>query len=484
MKKILIRAAKHPFDAASAAATLKQNTIATNVGNLIFSNAVFKHLKTADTEVEVNGPRLNGDPADAEAINERYDAFAIPLANAFRPSFMRHLDTLTRLVERLDIPVVVVGVGAQTDVHYDLDAVSGLNEQVRRFITAVLDRSASIGVRGEFTADYLRRLGFNDVEVIGCPSMYTHGPGFRIPGPTGTLDPETSVALSYTPWADDEGTAAALVESALREHSRVTYFPQESKDLSLLYWGDTSQLTGTSAEAPVHLTHPLMRPGRTVFPLDPRTWIRELAEHDFAFGTRLHGNVAALLAGVPAMLLAHDSRTLELARYLGLPHRRLSEVEGGTTVADLYEQVDTGDFNRGYDKRFEAYSAFLSKNGLDNCFAHGDGGAAFEAEMARTVFPPPVRPWAESADPETATRIAWLKERVDNAGQRTGKLSGRLNAMEIAQADNTRRLLDVEDRLEDMTKRVARLERAWPQRLAKRVRRILRRRQRPNKERS
>lgn len=478
MKKILVRAAKHPFDPVDAATTLKQNTVATNVGNLIFSDAVFKHLSTADTEVEVNGPRLNGNPDDAARINERYEAFAVPLANAFRPSFMRHLDTLTRLIERLTIPVVVVGVGAQTDVNYDMEALSGLDRKVKKFVAAVLDRSATIGVRGEFTADYLNRLGFNDVEVIGCPSIFTNGPGFRVAQPEGPLAPDAPVALSYTPYADSEGIVASIFNSVLSEDRKVTYYPQTTQDLALLYWGDTSPLTGEEAPGPVHLTHPLLRDGRTRFTLDPHTWMRELAEYDFAFGTRLHGNVAALLAGTPMMLLVHDSRTLELARYLGLPHRLLTEVAPGTTAADLYEQVDLGDFNRGYDERFERYLAFLDKNGLANCYEHGDGGAAFEARIAASAFQPPARPWTETADPETATRVALLKESIDATGERFAKLTARAKAAEKVAASQAARLADLEarlERLDGVERRLARLERAWPQRLAKRARRVLRR---------
>ncbi|WP_410089573.1 polysaccharide pyruvyl transferase family protein, partial [Streptomyces sp. gb1(2016)] len=46
---------------------------------------------------------------------------------------------------------------------------------VREFVTEVLNRSASIGVRGEFTEQYLKNMGFRDVEVIGCPSMFMNG---------------------------------------------------------------------------------------------------------------------------------------------------------------------------------------------------------------------------------------------------------------------------------------------------------------------
>ena len=470
MKKLLLRAAKDPFDVTSAAVTLKQNTIATNVGNLVFSNAVYKHLSADGTTVEVNGPRLNGDPADAERINEVYDAFVIPLANAFRPSFMRHLETLTKLIERLDIPVVVVGVGAQTDLGQDINAMSGMNKKVQQFVSAVLDRSATIGVRGEFTAEYLRSLGFNDVDIIGCPSMFLHGPGFRIAEPKESLRADARIAFSYTPYADGDGNLAALVASAITDYPEVAYYPQNSRDLSLLYWGDTSRLSGISGETPLQMTHPLLQAGRTRFPLDPQTWMRELSEYDFAVGSRIHGNITALLAGIPAMVLAHDSRTLELSRYFGIPHRKLSDVGEGTTVADLYSQADPSDFNKGYDGRFEHYLAFLSKNGLATCYENGDGGAAFDARMAATEFPEPVRPWADSADPEISTRIAWLKERLDEL---ESGLNRRTKAVEARAADLESLAKTHGEQIEKLTKRISRIEHAWPQRLARRVKRVI-----------
>ena len=36
----------------------------------------------------------------------------IPLANAFRPTYIETLDALSNLIEQLTIPVTVLGVGA------------------------------------------------------------------------------------------------------------------------------------------------------------------------------------------------------------------------------------------------------------------------------------------------------------------------------------------------------------------------------------
>ncbi len=42
----------------------------------------------------------------------------------------------------------------------------------KRFWQIVGDRCASIGVRGAFSAETLRRNGIGNVEVVGCPSIF------------------------------------------------------------------------------------------------------------------------------------------------------------------------------------------------------------------------------------------------------------------------------------------------------------------------
>ena len=54
-----------------------------------------------------------------ERANSEFDVFVVPMANAFRADFVDSLDRLTDFIERLTIPVVVVGVGAQSSTGYD-----------------------------------------------------------------------------------------------------------------------------------------------------------------------------------------------------------------------------------------------------------------------------------------------------------------------------------------------------------------------------
>ena len=111
----------------------------------------------------------------------------------------------------LTIPVVVVGVGAQANLSRDLESLAEVRSVTKVFVSAVLRRSASIGVRGQFTADFLQDLGFPEsaVDIIGCPSLFLHGPNFRLTAPTTALATDAEIALNVT-----DGVPAACRSSS------------------------------------------------------------------------------------------------------------------------------------------------------------------------------------------------------------------------------------------------------------------------------
>ena len=112
MPQILIRAHKSPFAVADADTTYRQNLIGNNTGNLVFSQAVYRLLSTADAHLETSGLARS----HPRVVNSRFDHVVIPLANAFRPSYIETLDALSNLIEQLTIPVTVLGVGSQASL--------------------------------------------------------------------------------------------------------------------------------------------------------------------------------------------------------------------------------------------------------------------------------------------------------------------------------------------------------------------------------
>ncbi|MDT0530842.1 polysaccharide pyruvyl transferase family protein [Micromonospora sp. DSM 115977] len=405
-RRILMRAKKGPFDVYSPEESYEHNWIGENNGNLVFSHAAHKLLRTATAEIASTEFKVN--PRDADMINERYDVYVVPLANAFRRSYAHRVEAMTKLIERLRIPVVVLGVGVQTDVHGDREYLRPIDDVVTRFVRAVLDRSPSIGVRGEITEGYLRTLGFSAVDVIGCPSMFLHADNLRVEKRKTALAPDDRLALTVSPYVK---SMAKIITRHHERYPNLRYLPQDLKTLGTLLYGDAPEDRGKSSAIPIHTSHPLFTEDKVRMFVDPWTWMDYLSGFDFAFGTRIHGTITALVAGTPGYLFAHDSRTLELARYFDIPHRVMKDVPADVDAAQLYDEADYTALNDGHKARYETMLAFLAKHDLGNAFADGDSAARFDAQVRATTFPPAVRPAAATPPPALLERIQWLHDR-------------------------------------------------------------------------
>ena len=385
MREILLRARKPPFEVVEPEDALVGNTIGDNAGNLIFSMAAHRILETATTAVTVD--RFSVDRRSADAINERYDAYVLPLANAFRPSFEATLIRLTQRIRRLRIPVVVLGVGAQAGLSGSTGRLRPMERSVRDFVSAVLDRGPSIGVRGEVTRDFLVGLGYRDVEVIGCPSLFFEGDRLHVVKRRETLDRDARLAINVSPYVTAMGP---IVARHVERYPNLLTVAQDIDTLEMLLWGKTVADVGPGDPRPIHVDHPLVREGRVRLFVDPWPWIESLRAVDFSFGTRIHGNIAALMAGTPAVVLAHDSRTLELARYFEIPHRLLSDLPPDVDAADLHAAADFGPLMAGHPARWATFAAYLARHGLEHAFAAGEPTPTFAERLAATPFPPAV----------------------------------------------------------------------------------------------
>jgi hypothetical protein len=390
MPQILIRSHKSPFTVADADTTYRQNLIGNNTGNLVFSQAVYRLLSTADNDLETSGLARS----HPRVINSRFDHVVIPLANAFRSTYIETLDALSSLIEQLTIPVTVLGVGEQASLGGVYKGADSVKPATKRFVSAVLDHSPSIGVRGERTRDYLNSLGFGDehVKVIGCPSMFMYGPDLNVEKKVESLNVDSAIALNVSPYVAEMGPISL---SAAEHFPHLVYMAQNIQTLELMLYGSYpkgKRMNAVAAKgAPINLDHPLIRSDRVRFFLDPSTWFDHLAQYDFSFGTRIHGNIAALLAGTPALLLAHDSRTLELAEYHEIPHRTINSIEAGADAITLYAECDWNRLNKAHPDRWDTFATFLQDHNLTHVYDEGQNASAFDERLAATEFPPPVR---------------------------------------------------------------------------------------------
>lgn len=366
MKNILIRSGISPLDNFNAAYMINKNSIGGNVGNLIYAYTVYRTLMTEDTNVIPDYYSRN--PNNAGEINEKYDAYIIPLADAFRTDFVPALRDYTKLIKRLKIPVIVVGVGLRAPFEPKLNEGFPFDEDVKAFVKAVLEKSNMIGVRGQITADYLTRLGFRegiDHTVIGCPSMYAFGRELNIRDTNITEDSLVTVNSSML----SPKKVLNFISRSMKEFPNHYFIPQWRKEMDLTYVGAPS-ISDKKVDYPTKMSDPVYMNDRVRFFLSAPSWIDYLSKVDFSFGARLHGNITATIAGTPSLIIPKDARMRELADYHSLTSLWYNDINEHTHIRDEIEKADFKSPEKVQATNFDNFIDFLNKNKLKHIYSN------------------------------------------------------------------------------------------------------------------
>ncbi len=367
MTKILMRAQMQHDMALSPDTVLLENLMGGNSGNWLYQYSLFRTLMVDSTvKIDIfNANKQTVDDSFIKSVNESYDCFVIPLANAFKKSFGKELRILTKMVSKLKIPCIVIGIGIQMKLGKDFCTAYEDKEAAKNFVKTVLDKSSIIGVRGEATADFLKHLGFKeeqDFTVIGCPSMYLYGSALPKVKPFSYSD--DSLYLYHSKVEHENEKVISLMSNAVKEHPNYLYAPQRLTDMIKSYFGtDYRFLENITSDR-------FFDNSKTVCFTNPYQWIDYLSKNvAFAFGTRFHGSVAAILSGVPAFIVATDQRVAELASFHNIAYTTIKETDSLSTIRSLTENVDFNLIHQGHNNRFNHFVDFLEKNGLKNIYS-------------------------------------------------------------------------------------------------------------------
>ncbi|PTX53722.1 polysaccharide pyruvyl transferase WcaK-like protein [Melghirimyces profundicolus] len=457
MKNIIIRSGMSPFDKFDVPHILLNNSIGGNVGNLVYQYSVFRTLMTEGTTITPD--YYDFDPNRADEINEKYDMYVIPLADAFREQFVPSLRKYTKLIKKLKIPVVVIGVGLRAPFEPKLDEGFPFDQDVKDFVSAVLEKSNMMGLRGEITSKYLTRLGFRegvDHEVIGCPSMYSFGRDLKIRETNITKDSIVSVNSSRL----SPKNVLDFITRSMEEYPNHYFIPQWMKELQLTYTG-YPPIAQSSDNYPVKMSDPIYMNNRVIYPLNVDTWLDFLRSADLSFGARLHGNITATIVGTPSILIPKDARMRELAEYHQLTHVMANEITDQTRLGDLIEKVDFQSPTRRQAQNFDHFVNFLNKNNLDHIYKEDldPSNVPFDKKI-KTVDPlPPVTPisglsmeeiverWEtyhrieEAKKAKRGKKVKELEKKLAEKDKKIKKMQGTLNRKSVRLALKTANLL-------------------------------------------
>lgn len=360
-----------------------------NCGNKLFISAAEQYLNKEDIEYAY----YTGEETP-QIINEKYDLIVIPMANMFNANsgVIRQLDEYTDLIEQYTIPVYILGCGVQCGSYDELGKLAQeIKEPTERFLKAVYRTGGELALRGYATKEFLDKVMPNTAVVTGCPSFYQKGSGLQVSNskvPEGQFKPCINGNLKYLkqigmlPVFDQYGNSLYLDQDEL---AQVLYFQNPGRHGNILELIRKRTLYSVK----------LLAEDRVRLFYDVPVWISWFQEEGISFscGSRIHGNIAATLAGIPAMVMYRDARTRELAEFFELPC--CAGYDKKKTLYEVYLEADYTRFNNHFADKFRAFEEFMVSHGISHDL---DDRSLFDSRIREYVWKYPQMPGQENIE--------------------------------------------------------------------------------------
>ena len=306
--------------------------------------------------------------ASAAAMREAGDILVVPMANHLG----NHTDQswLAERLEEIGLPVIGLGLGAQAPSNVDdIQLTAGTRRWLETLVRlAPSDAHPSLGLRGAYTAEQMTRLGFEHAGVVtGCPSNFINKDSdFAARVKAGFSRRPASIAVTagipYTP-------SLTAIERDLADIVTMTggaYIVQHGINMIQIARNQFDTMDQQHLEdcrayiMPDKSRSEFIRWCRQYAHafFDVPAWMDFLRRFDFVVGSRLHGVMLAIQAGVPAGCITHDSRTTELCQTMGIPYCHCSDINGPLTRRNVMDYF-TFDLERYSDLRQTHRKRFL-----------------------------------------------------------------------------------------------------------------------------
>ena len=335
----------------------------------------------------------NPTQADIDRYNAEFDYVFLRASNYIHPAM--NWEQAVPVLEKLKIPVVVFGIGAQAPSRGPLT----LSDETKRVMRLIADSTTSVGVRGAYTAEVLWNIGIKNVRIVGCPTAFRRkNPELRIDLPP--LDTVQRVGVTLR--REVSPAYAQQVGRYLSLHRELVKAMAARFDVELMAQGEVEEkkiVLGTAEQKAEALAQLCARPDakhyfdetmlhlyRTkLFYSDVVADYEQLVRtKDLVLGYRLHGNLMALANGVPAIYFTYDSRTSEFAETFAIPSFDVF-ADRPFRLEDFWDQALFEKFNRAFYQRYRDMRDFFVENGIDHKMSDDRAGQAMPQAKQRKV---------------------------------------------------------------------------------------------------
>ena len=317
---------------------------ASNLGASLISNALLK---------EFNADYIDNF-SDIQALKNKYDTCLIAFATHI--TTWRDVSLYADVIEKLDMKTIALSLGVQDYAGKSTD-VFKLHPSIKRLLEIVSSSSEWIGVRGHYTASILYQNGFSNVVPIGCPTMYWGLKNdLHIQKAEKTKKP---LLVFHRALADNAYRIMQEVPVLGQDYEDHVAFTNDlDEDTKLKKWIDSDYDKLTNKE---NVRESIQKNG--IFVKDFKQWFNIIGQHDFIFGSRLHGCIAGLIQKKPSVLIPRDLRVREISDFFDIPTVSIDQLKN-MTVQDIYANADYSKFNTTYKIRYNNYYKFIEENGL------------------------------------------------------------------------------------------------------------------------
>ncbi len=342
-----------------------------NIGDAFVYDSSLKLMNFDKLSVlEIADPKMD----EIDRLREEYDFVFLRGSNYVNQS-MQWWNTIP-VLKKLNLPVLGFGIGAQAPVKGKLE----LSEETKTVLHMMADSTASIGVRGAYSAQVLWDIGIKNVRIIGCPTAFRRNdPNLQI-----TLPPLDTVRdVGITLRREVSSTYAQDIKRYLTFHRDLVKQMAARFDVVLMAQGEVEEkklVFGTDEQKEEAIA--ALKGNKTVadwyFDDEMERLYRErmfysdvVADYeslvrakDLVLGYRLHGNLMALSNGTPSVYFTYDSRTVEFAETYQIPSFDVFSNKE-FRLEDYWDQSLFDKFNRAWFNTYREMRTFLVENGVD-----------------------------------------------------------------------------------------------------------------------